>query len=365
MHAGGWRKVHSTAVSENASDCLDRPAPKTGGIVRQEPIDPQSEHRKEPACSNSPSAKAPSFRISPSGSGSVKSRLPGFSVELWGWEDEALDAIAADPDIQIASMPGWGPGSMVHPDGVETFLEGARKNLVVARRIGCRNLAVASGELDRKGRVVHAIAEHPADRWITAYRCLCELAEIAEKEDVSYNFEVLNTKVDHAGYPFPHLEDGARLIRQVDSPRIRLLWSMSTTLRWRKATSSRRFETIGKSSGTCMWRTFPGATSPVRARSITPGWLPLCGRSPMTARWDWRPFRRATATWPWSAFARSFLSLPDSLRFQHDHGGTIGGIVGGRQRARCGVASGPRGLAGAFSERLPPASIAAPANGRR
>ena len=147
----------------------------------------------------------------------------GFAVELWGWEDEALDAIAADPDIQIASMPGWGPGSMVHPDGVETFLEGARKTLAVARRIGCRNLAVASGELDRKGRVVHAIAEHPADRWITAYRCLCELAEIAEKEDVSYNFEVLNTKVDHAGYPFPHLEDGARLIRQVDSPRIRLL----------------------------------------------------------------------------------------------------------------------------------------------
>jgi len=147
----------------------------------------------------------------------------GFSVELWGWEEEALDAIAADPDIQIASMPGWGAGSMVHPDGVATFLEGARRNLSVARRIGCRNLAVASGELDREGRVVHAIAEHPADLWITAYRCLCELAEIAEKEDVSYNFEVLNTKVDHAGYPFPHLEDGARLIRQVNSPRVRLL----------------------------------------------------------------------------------------------------------------------------------------------
>ena len=67
---------------------------------------------------------------------------------------------------------------------------------------------MASGELDREGRVVHAIAEHPADLWITAYRCLCELAEIAEKEDVSYNFEVLNTKVDHAGYPFPTWKTG-------------------------------------------------------------------------------------------------------------------------------------------------------------
>lgn len=147
----------------------------------------------------------------------------GFSVELWGWEDESLDAIAADPKIQIASIPGWGPGSMVHTDGVETFLKGARENLLVAQRIGCKNLAIASGELDRKGQVIHAIAEHPADLWITAYRCLCTLAEIAEKEDVYYNFEVLNTKVDHVGYPFPHLEDGARLIRQVNSPRIRLL----------------------------------------------------------------------------------------------------------------------------------------------
>jgi hydroxypyruvate isomerase len=147
----------------------------------------------------------------------------GFSIELWGWEDQALDAIAADPMIHIASMPGWGPGSMVHPDGVNTFLDGAKKNLTVAQRIGCRNLAIATGELNRKGQVVHAIAEHPADVWITAYRCLCQLAEVAEKQNIFYNFEVLNTKVDHARYPFPKLEDGARLIRQVGSPRVRLL----------------------------------------------------------------------------------------------------------------------------------------------
>ena len=34
---------------------------------------------------------------------------------------------------------------------------------------------------------------------------------------------MLNTKVDHAGYPLPLVEDGLRLIEQVGSTRIRLL----------------------------------------------------------------------------------------------------------------------------------------------
>ena len=46
---------------------------------------------------------------------------------------------------------------------------------------------------------------------------------MAEKHDVVYSLEQLNTKVDHAGYPFSQVEDVVRLIEQVGSPRIRLL----------------------------------------------------------------------------------------------------------------------------------------------
>lgn len=53
----------------------------------------------------------------------------GFAVDFWSWEDDALDEIAADPDITIGAMPGWRQGSMVHPDGVETFFEGVRCTL--------------------------------------------------------------------------------------------------------------------------------------------------------------------------------------------------------------------------------------------
>lgn len=147
----------------------------------------------------------------------------GFEVELWGWEDSALDAIAADSDITIAAVPGWGAGSMVNPEGVEVFLDGVEKNLAVAERLGCRMLNIGAGAIDETGRVVHQAPRHPGVLWMSAYKTLCRVAELAEKHDVVYNFEQLNTKTDHAGYPFPHVEDVVHLLEAVGSPRIRLL----------------------------------------------------------------------------------------------------------------------------------------------
>src|SRR5206468_2904809 len=72
-------------------------------------------------------------------------------------------------------------------------------------------------------RGLEAIAAHPATRWITAYKALCQVAELAEKYGVVYNLEQLNTKVDHAGYPLRYAEDVVRLLEQVGSPRIKLL----------------------------------------------------------------------------------------------------------------------------------------------
>jgi hydroxypyruvate isomerase len=77
--------------------------------------------------------------------------------------------------------------------------------------------------LDSLGQVVHKISRHPATKWITAYKTLCQIAELAEKEQVFYNLEHLNTKVDHPGFAFPHVEDVIKLIEEVGSPRIKLL----------------------------------------------------------------------------------------------------------------------------------------------
>ena len=147
----------------------------------------------------------------------------GFSVELWIWQDRDLEALVKDWQFEITSLPGATRGSIVHPDGVQEFMDSARETLEVAKRLGCRNFGLVTGEIGPDGKSAHLIAEHPATLWITAYRSLCQLAEWAEKYNVTYNLEALNVKVDHGGYPLTRVEDVVRLIEQVGSPRIRAL----------------------------------------------------------------------------------------------------------------------------------------------
>ena len=147
----------------------------------------------------------------------------GFQVEFWRWADHDLNEIAGMPDLEISIFTGCIAGSMVHPDGVELFLKGVQASLIVAERLGCRRLILLTGELGPKGEVVHPIATTPATIWITAYKTLCRVAELAEKANVVYCLEHLNTKLDHPGYPLAQVEDALELVSQVGSPRIKLL----------------------------------------------------------------------------------------------------------------------------------------------
>jgi hydroxypyruvate isomerase len=147
----------------------------------------------------------------------------GFLVDFWRWTDRDVEAIAADTSIRIGGFTGYTVGSLVHPDGLKTFLDGIEQTAVVAKRLRCRELVLSTGEIDHSGKVVHAIAPNAITRWITAYKGLCQIAELAEKHDLVYHLEPLNTKRDHAGYPLARVEDGVRLIEEVGSPRIKLL----------------------------------------------------------------------------------------------------------------------------------------------
>jgi hydroxypyruvate isomerase len=147
----------------------------------------------------------------------------GFLVEFWNWGGRDIDAITNDPNIRISAFTGYTRGSMLHPDGVDDFLSGIRESLAIAKRLRCRSLFLSPGELDSRGQVAHKIAAHPATRWITAYKALCQISELAEKEDVVYNLEHLNTKVDHPGFAFSRVEDAVSLLEEVGSPRIKLL----------------------------------------------------------------------------------------------------------------------------------------------
>jgi len=150
----------------------------------------------------------------------------GFLVEFWNWAGRDIDSLGADSGIQFSAFTGYLKGCMVHPDGVEEFLSGIHTSLPVAAKLRCKSLFLSSGELDHRGQVAHRIASHPATRWISAYKTLCRVAEIAEKHDLVFNVEHLNTKVDHPGFPFSQVEDVVSLLSEVGSPRIKLLFDI-------------------------------------------------------------------------------------------------------------------------------------------
>ncbi|MEM7347121.1 MAG: TIM barrel protein [Chloroflexota bacterium] len=147
----------------------------------------------------------------------------GFSVEFWGWRDRDLTALFDNPDIQVNGMSGVRQGSLVDPDGLEAYLTDLLETASVANKLKCQNLILVTGELGPNGEVIHTQADHPITRWITAYKGLCQIAEIAEKHNLTYCVEHLNLKVDHAGYSLPYVEDAVRLVEEVGSPRIKIL----------------------------------------------------------------------------------------------------------------------------------------------
>lgn len=147
----------------------------------------------------------------------------GFAVEFWQWATRPVDALAALRGVEWTSFVGWVGGTALHPDGVDAFLEGARRSLEVATRLGCRRLIIVTGELDERARPVHRAAANPITRWMTAYGAYSRLAELAERYEVTYCLENLNTKIDHPGYELPTVADTAAIVDAVRSPRLRLL----------------------------------------------------------------------------------------------------------------------------------------------
>jgi hydroxypyruvate isomerase len=147
----------------------------------------------------------------------------GFLVEFWNWRDREIDAIAADPQARVIAFTGYTKGCMVHPDGVKDFLAGIEETIPIAKKLRCTTLFMSSGHLNSEGQVAHSIASHPVTRSVTAYKTLCRIAELAERHNLTYTIEHLNTKVDHPGYPFAVVEDIVSLLSEVGSSRIKLL----------------------------------------------------------------------------------------------------------------------------------------------
>lgn len=141
------------------------------------------------------------------------------AVEFWMWRGRDLDAIAAavnDSGITVAGICVEPWGALTDPATHDEFLTGVRESCAAAAKLGCRTLISQVGpERERVPR---------ADQHDAIVTGLGKAAPVVEDAGVTLIIEPLNTKVDHVGYYLHDSAEGIQIVREVDSPHVKMLY---------------------------------------------------------------------------------------------------------------------------------------------
>ena len=144
------------------------------------------------------------------------------AVELWGRGDdfEEVVATAHKHSLVVASMGGHGSlpdglNKRSNHDRVEAEL---RTSIDLAADNGIPGVICFSGNRQPHMSELEAI-DACADG-------LKRVAGYAEDKGVNLNMELLNSKVDHAGYQCDHTVWGVAVCEKVGSPRVKLLYDI-------------------------------------------------------------------------------------------------------------------------------------------
>jgi hydroxypyruvate isomerase len=149
----------------------------------------------------------------------------GFdAVEFWTWPDKDLDAVEARLDEHGLSLAGMAANTeprrpedleraLTDPAKQEAIVADFEESIEVAERLGCPNLIVLVGP---------EIEYTHAEMYESVVSCLEAVAPTAEAADVTLIVEPLNTAVDHPGYFLEQSSVGFDVVRDVDSPAVKI-----------------------------------------------------------------------------------------------------------------------------------------------
>lgn len=150
------------------------------------------------------------------------------AVEFWNWGDKKLPDIARTAEkagITILTFQSNRGGSLIDPGQRDSFVLGIKESMAKANEFGVKNLFLLTDELGPDRSVINRVPElSEGAKYQSVLDGLKILAGLAEDAHVVLNLEPLNTKVDHPGYWLNHVAVGFDLIREVNSPNLRLLF---------------------------------------------------------------------------------------------------------------------------------------------
>jgi hydroxypyruvate isomerase len=120
----------------------------------------------------------------------------------------------------IIATPNWGsrPVSMVNPDHRANFLADVRKAIEWSQRLEVPQIILMSGNVI-PGRTY-------AEQYASLVESAKGAAELAARAKVTLIVEPLNSKVNHKGYFLDSCVAGLKLVKEVDSPSLKLLFDL-------------------------------------------------------------------------------------------------------------------------------------------
>jgi len=145
----------------------------------------------------------------------------GFGVGLW-WPSHDMDALkktGAHFTIMNGYLPG---GSLLNDESIEYLLKSAREVAQLGKRLEVDRLNLHGTGLSADGKAIEPVETVTGAMWLKARDTLCRVAELGEKEGVTFTLENLNWKVDHPGVPFARVQDTLALVASVNHPNLRL-----------------------------------------------------------------------------------------------------------------------------------------------
>ena len=141
----------------------------------------------------------------------------GYQVEIWDWTRHDIGALAAT-GARFSSMTGYVRGALTDDAGAEELLRTAAQSIAVAKDLGVPRLNLHGTGLDGKGLAVTPCEQASGAMWLKARDTLNRIADLGEREGLTFMLENLNLSVDHPGTPFARAEDTLALVSSVNRP---------------------------------------------------------------------------------------------------------------------------------------------------
>ncbi len=145
----------------------------------------------------------------------------GFVAEIWDWTRHDIKALA-NSGARFSSMTGYISGTLADDAGADELLRTAALSIPVARELNCPRLNLHGTGLDGQGLPVVKSEVVTGAMWLKAVDTLKRIADLGEREGVTFVLENLNDAVDHPKTPFARAADTIALVEAVNRPSLKL-----------------------------------------------------------------------------------------------------------------------------------------------